>query len=86
MSETVTDVSRDEPGDPGAPGERSRLLCGTRVEVRGGFDGSWVSGFVVEEVLEKGYRLRRRSDSTVLPTVFAPGNVRRERKNSMWWI
>lgn len=83
----MTDVSsRDEPGEHGATGERSRLRDGTRVEVRAGFDGSWVSGFVVEEVLDNGYLLRRRSDSTVLPTAFAERNVRRERKNSMWWI
>lgn len=52
--------------------------------MRSGFDGSWSSGFVVEEVTDTGYRLRRRSDSQVLPGVFAQANVRRERK-SMWW-
>ena len=81
MSEPVTDASsRDEPGD------RPRLLEGIRVEVRTGFDGSWVSGFVLEEVTDHGYRLRRRSDHEVLPTVFPAANVRRERKNSMWWM
>lgn len=65
---------------------RARLLEGTRVEVRNGFDGSWASGFVVMEVTETGYRLRRRYDQDVLPSVFAPADVRRERKNSMWWV
>lgn len=68
------------------PGGRPRLLEGVRVEVRTGFDGSWVSGYAVEEVTDDGYRLRRRSDSEVLPTVFPAANVRRERKNSMWWM
>jgi hypothetical protein len=65
---------------------RPRLLEGARVEVRNGFDGSWTSGFVVMEVTDTGYRLRRRYDHDVLPTEFAPADVRRERKNSMWWV
>lgn len=81
MSEPVTDDASDH-----EPGERPRLLDGVRVEVRTGFDGSWVSGFVVAEVTDGGYRLRRRSDSQVLPTVFPSANVRRERKNSTWWL
>lgn len=79
MSEAVTDATRrDEPA-------RSRLTEGTRVEVRSGFDDSWSSGFEVEEVTETGYRLRRRSDSRVLPAEFPVDNVRRERK-PMWWV
>jgi hypothetical protein len=74
----VTDAPASEPP------ERSRLLEGARVDVRSGFDGLWSSGFVIEEVTDNGYRLRRRSDSEVLPGVFAFANVRRERK-SMWW-
>lgn len=66
--------------DPGAV-----LEPGTRVEVRTGFDG-WSSGFVVVEVLDGGYRLRRRSDDSIVPTVFGFDAVRRERRNNMWWI
>jgi hypothetical protein len=66
--------------------ERPRLLEGTRVEVRTGFDGSWSSGFVVDAVTDTGYVLRRRSDSDVLPGEFPVDRVRRERKNSMWWM
>jgi len=74
----VTEVPLSDP-------QERRLSEGTKVEVRGGFDGSWNSGFTVGGVTETGYRLRRRSDSQVLPGEFAVGNVRRERK-SMWWV
>ena len=34
-----------------------------------------------------GYRVRRRSDGSVLPTVFDRGDVREEKhRNDMWWI
>jgi len=71
--------------DP-AEAPRTALLVGTRVEVRTGFDDSWSAGFVVDEVVDDGYRIRRRSDRQVLPTTFAPATVRRERKSSMWWV
>lgn len=65
-------------------GERT-LRAGTRVEVRTGFDGSWVSGYAVESADPDGYRIRRRSDGEVLPVVFKRDAVRREHK-SMWWV
>ena len=68
-------------GPDGAP----RLAPGTKVEVRTGFDRSWANGFEVEEATDGGYRVRRRSDGEVLPAVFVLADVRRERKNSMWW-
>ena len=52
---------------------------GTPVEVRSRFDQQWVSGFEVAEPVEApnpGYRIRRRSDRSVLPIVFAPEEVR----------
>lgn len=61
------------------------LAPSARVEVRTGFDRSWTSGFTVEELTTAGYRLRRRSDGRVLPTVFPFQDVRRERDN-MWWM
>lgn len=73
-----------EGSDTAAP--RQPLAIGTKVEVRAGFDGSWSPGFMVEEVAEQGYRLRRRSDGEVLPAAIATSDVRRERKTSMWWI
>lgn len=52
------------------------LAPGTEVEVRSAFDRSWKRGFVVEESSEQGYRLRRRSDGTVLPTPFPADAIR----------
>ena len=55
---------------------------GTRVEVRSKFDQQWVGGFEVAEPVaepDAGYRIRRRSDRSVLPIVFAPEDVRVDR-------
>lgn len=59
---------------------------GDRVEVRSTFDGTWLRGFAVAEVLDDGYRLRRLSDDAVLPTTFPADAVRRERKRETWWV
>ncbi|MEO6989459.1 MAG: hypothetical protein ABI239_12535 [Aquihabitans sp.] len=61
------------------------MVVGTKVDVRTGFDGHWSNGFVVADHHDGGYRIRRRSDNTVLPAVFDADQVRRERRNSMWW-
>jgi hypothetical protein len=63
------------------------LELGTRVEVRRRFDQRWARGFEVAEVIEDdGYRLRRLSDGTVLPTSFDADDVRSERKKQgLWW-
>jgi hypothetical protein len=66
-------------------GERV-LEPGTKVEVRDAFEGGWHRGFVVEEVTDEGYLVRRTSDDSVLPTPLTRAGVRRERRNSMWWI
>ena len=52
------------------------LAPGTEVEVRSTFDRSWKRGFVIEDASEQGYRLRRRSDGSVLPTPFAAEAIR----------
>lgn len=62
------------------------LEPGTRVEVRDGFEGRWNRGFVVESLSDAGYLVRRSSDDTVLSRPLPPGAVRRERRNSMWWV
>ncbi|HVF73827.1 MAG TPA: hypothetical protein VM938_02160 [Acidimicrobiales bacterium] len=62
-----------------------RLKPGTRVEVRSRFEDRWSRGFEVAEVLPDGYRLLRLSDLTVLPAVFGEGDVRRQRKQGLWW-
>lgn len=69
---------------------------GTRVEVRTRFDRRWSTGFEVDAVLtasnEAGtdgprYRIRRRSDDSVLPEDFGPDEVRSEKRGrSMWWV
>lgn len=67
------------------------MVPGTRVEVRSRFEGSWARGFELVEVIEsrdgRSFRVRRRSDGSVLPALFSGGDVREERrKNDMWWI
>ena len=52
------------------------LRPGTSVEVRSSFDRGWKRGFQVESVHGGGYRLRRLSDGSVLPTVFTFDVVR----------
>jgi hypothetical protein len=61
------------------------------VEVRSRFDQAWARGFEVAEQVaaDQGwrYRVRRRSDGSVLPTLFGVDELREERrKNDMWWI
>jgi hypothetical protein len=65
---------------------------GTRVEVRSRFDERWTRGFEVAEVVSHDeptavrYRIRRRSDGSVLPALFVDDEVREEKKRSMWWV
>jgi hypothetical protein len=65
---------------------------GTRLEVRSRFDQRWARGFeLVEIVVDAGqpqYRVRRRSDGSVLPALFVDDDVREEKKrsSSMWWV
>lgn len=61
------------------------LVPGTRVEVRRRFDDRWARGFEIAEVCPDGYRLRRLSDHTVIPTEFCGSDVRVERKKQTWW-
>jgi hypothetical protein len=65
---------------------------GTRVEVRSRFDDRWSRGFEIAEVEPDDadgrtrYRVRRRSDGSVLPTLFVDDELREEKKRSMWWV
>ena len=59
--------------------------------MRSRFDQRWARGFEVVESIEEpspGYLIRRRSDNSILPLVFAPEEVREERRrgNDMWWV
>ena len=64
---------------------------GTRVEVRSRFDERWTRGFEVSEVLEAEegdlrYRVRRRSDGSILPVTFTEDDLREERRRQpQWW-
>lgn len=59
---------------------------GTKVEVRRRFDQHWSRGFEVVDTVDGGYRLKRQSDGTLLPTVFEDEEVRPEKKKSgLWW-
>ena len=73
---------------------------GARVEVRNRFDAHWSRGFEVAEILNqtennaeadthargaRNFRLRRRSDGTVLPTLFQEADLREERRRQTWW-
>jgi len=66
------------------------MEVGTRVEVRSRFEASWVRGFEVAEVVEQTggqrYRLRRRSDDSLLPVLFGPDDLREERRKATWWL
>jgi hypothetical protein len=67
--------------------DRESLLSGAHVEVRDRFTGAWSRGFELEAIVEGGYRIRRLSDGSVLPTVFLPEDVRPRppRKAGLWW-
>jgi hypothetical protein len=49
---------------------------GTAIEVVNRFTEDWSAGFEVLEVVADGYRIRRRSDGTVIPTTFTVSEVR----------
>jgi len=63
---------------------------GTRVEVRSRFEARWTRGFEIAAFDESTdppvYRVRRRSDGSILPVGFVPDDVREERRRSMWWV
>jgi hypothetical protein len=59
--------------------------------VRARFDQRWARGFelveVVQDAGEDRYRIRRRSDGSVLPALFIDDDIREEKKkSSMWWM
>ena len=58
---------------------------GTRVEVRSRFDQRWSRGFEIVDAEGDGYRIRRLSDGEELPVVFGADEVRRERRQGLWW-
>jgi hypothetical protein len=63
---------------------------GTRVEVRAKFESRWSRGFEVAACEDTGgrtvYKVRRRSDGSILPVLFNEDDLREERRRSTWWI
>ena len=55
------------------------LSPGTEVEVLTHYQEHWAPGFEIDTVQDDRYRLRRRSDNTVLPTAFGMNQVRPRR-------
>ena len=63
---------------------------GDRVEVRSRFQREWSRGFEISEVVDGDsirYRVKRRHDEALLPSLFAEDEVRAEhRKRETWWV
>lgn len=60
-----------------ATGQHQNLLLpGAPVEVWIQLDKSWADGYEIVELTADGYRIRRRSDGSILPATFAVGSVR----------
>jgi hypothetical protein len=67
---------------------------GTRVEVRNRFESKWTRGFEVADLVdnrggrqgERLYKVRRRSDGSILPVTFPEHDLREENRRSTWWI
>jgi hypothetical protein len=66
------------------------VRSGNRVEVRSRFDAHWARGFEIAEVIEHfgetRYRVRRRSDGSMLPVLFSDDDLREEKKRELWWV
>jgi hypothetical protein len=58
--------------------------------VRSRFESRWSRGFEIAEREEADnvalYKVRRRSDGSILPVAFSEDDVREERRRSTWWI
>ncbi len=63
---------------------------GTRVEVRRRFDDKWTRGFEIAACDDSNghvmYKVRRRSDGSILPVEFSEQDLREERRRGTWWI
>jgi hypothetical protein len=67
---------------------------GTRVEVRSRFESKWTRGFEVADMVDDGgghrgermYKVRRRSDGSILPVTFPEHDLREESRRGTWWI
>lgn len=61
-----------------------------RVEVRSRFEAAWTRGFEIVErvpqVPEAMYKVRRRSDGSILPVLFDEHDLREESRRGTWWV
>ena len=57
--------------------------------MRSRFEDKWSRGFEVSEIVNTSgrdrYRVRRRSDGTILPVLFDEIDLREERHRGTWW-
>ena len=60
------------------------MKVGEQVEVHTRFNDSWVPGFEIAEVADSGYRVRRRSDGTLLPNVTSASDLRPASPMTTW--
>lgn len=56
--------------------ERMTMRVGEQVEVHTRFNNSWVDGFEIAEVAVSGYRVRRKSDGSLLPDLTSESDLR----------
>ena len=52
------------------------MRVGEQVEVHTRFNDSWVDGFEIAEVADRGYRVRRKSDGSLLPDLTSESDLR----------
>lgn len=60
------------------------MNVGEQVEVHTRFNDSWVPGFEIAEVAGSGYRVRRRSDGSLLPNVTSESDLRPVSSAQFW--
>lgn len=71
-----TDIAIRLDGSPAPADAHESISAGTTVEVLCRFDDRWTTGFTVVDVADDGYRLRRRSDGSILPAWFPADQIR----------
>ncbi len=65
------------------------VKVGVRVEVRNRFEAGWSRGFEIAEIIEAQhgleFKVKRRSDGSLLPSAFSVDDLREERRRQTWW-
>jgi len=60
------------------------MEIGEQVEVHTRYNNSWAPGFEIAEVVDRGYRVRRICDATLLPDLTGESDVRPAPPTSAW--